>query len=58
MACGLRNAGWLADFECGEDVGDQPVLRPVAAADDVAGAHCGDGHAVLCMALELKKDER
>ena len=39
---GVADAGGLAAFEGGQQVGDQPVLGPVAAADDVTGPDSGD----------------
>jgi hypothetical protein len=55
MACGLRmRAACLPRSKGDEDVGDQPVLRPVTAADDVAGTHRGHRHTVPC-GLGLKK---
>src|SRR6185437_14498957 len=34
----------LAGLPCAHGVRDQPILRPVAAADDVAGARAGHRH--------------
>jgi hypothetical protein len=44
---GAADADGLAGEEAADEVGDEAVERPVAAADDVAGAGGGEGDVVL-----------
>ena len=49
--CGIPQGDRFACRQMAHDVGDDPILSPVTAADDVAGPHGGQLYAMLIQAI-------
>ena len=51
---GVTDVCRLASFKSRQDVGDQAVCRPVAAANHIAGPCGGQRHTVLCVGVNAE----